>query len=371
MGNVFVKYILPVFSIAMLTFGLYHMTKAQAPVAELAPPAAPPRTPYSNTVAGSGIVEPQSESISIGSALSGIVLEVYVPSDKVGTLVKAGEPLFRVDDRQLKAQLAIQKANLAAAEAQLAKLESMPRKEELPPLEEAVAANESQVKKLADQYERSTKLVQSNAISAEENIQRRMSLETAKAELNRAHAELSLVKAGAWAPDKKIAEVAVLTAQAQIQQTETEIERSTVRAPMDSEVLQVNVRPGEFVGTPASKALIVLGDVRSPRVRVDIDENDIPRYQKGVKGVARIRGESKRELPLRFVRIEPFVVPKRALTGDNTERVDTRVLQVIYEFTDEKPPVFVGQQVDVFLEVPSVSEDKSAEFETVSKQAAK
>ncbi len=366
MGNVFVKYILPVFSVAMLVFGLFHMTKAQAPIAELSPPAAPPRTPYSNTVAGSGIVEPQSESVSIGSSLSGVVLEVYVPSDKVGTLVKAGDPLFLVDDRQLRAQLEYQKANLEAARAQLTKLQSMPRQEELPPIEAAVKASESQVKKLVDQFDRSTRLVDKNAISAEENIQRRLSLEAAQAELSRTQAELLLLKAGAWEPDKKIAEAAVLLAQSQIRQTETEIERSTVRAPLDGEVLQVNIRPGEFVATPASKALIVLGDVRSPRVRVDIDENDIPRYERGAKGVARIRGESKRELPLKFVRIEPYVVPKRALTGDNTERVDTRVLQVIYEFTDTAPPVYVGQQVDVFLEAtPGDSPAREKRLETV------
>jgi len=53
---------------------------------------------------------------------------------------------------------------------------------------------------------------------------------------------------------------------------------------------------------------------------------------------------------LRFVRVEPYVVPKRSLTGDNTERVDTRVLQVIYEVADEDQPLFVGQQVDVFID---------------------
>jgi hypothetical protein len=45
-----------------------------------------------------------------------------------------------------------------------------------------------------------------------------------------------------------------------------------------------------------------------------------------------------------------MVVPKRSLTGDSTERVDTRVLQVIYAISDDKLPLFVGQQMDVFIE---------------------
>jgi hypothetical protein len=51
-----------------------------------------------------------------------------------------------------------------------------------------------------------------------------------------------------------------------------------------------------------------------------------------------------------------MVIPTRSLTGDNTERVDTRVLQVIYEFRERNVPVFVGQQMDVFLERTSPQE---------------
>jgi hypothetical protein len=43
------------------------------------------------------------------------------------------------------------------------------------------------------------------------------------------------------------------------------------------------------------------------------------------------------------------VIPKRALTGDNTERVDTRVLQVVYAIEATGATLYVGQQVDVFL----------------------
>ena len=49
------------------------------------------------------------------------------------------------------------------------------------------------------------------------------------------------------------------------------------------------------------------------------------------------------------MRVEPYVIPKKSLTGDNTERVDTRVLQVIYAIDPRGTPLYVGQQVDVFL----------------------
>jgi len=64
------------------------------------------------------------------------------------------------------------------------------------------------------------------------------------------------------------------------------------------------------------------------------------------------RGDINKTFPLKFARIEPFVLPKRSLTGDNTERVDTRVLQVLYEITSNADAIFIGQQMDVFIEIP-------------------
>jgi multidrug resistance efflux pump len=147
--------------------------------------------------------------------------------------------------------------------------------------------------------------------------------------------------------------------EALIAQTQTEIERSLVRAPVDGELLQVNVRPGEYVGTPAGKDLIVIGDMRQPRIRVDIDESDIPRFAAGTPAQAVVRGEPQRKIELRYVRVEPYVVPKRSLTGANTERVDTRVLQVLYDIVGGTDSLFVGQQVDVFLQARPPHESKS------------
>jgi hypothetical protein len=48
------------------------------------------------------------------------------------------------------------------------------------------------------------------------------------------------------------------------------------------------------------------------------------------------------------------VIPKKSLTGDSTERVDTRVLQVIYRVEDDALPLYVGQQMDVFIQAPTV-----------------
>jgi hypothetical protein len=71
--------------------------------------------------------------------------------------------------------------------------------------------------------------------------------------------------------------------------------------------------------------------------------------------VAYVRGDTRQKIPLEFVRFEPYVVPKKSLTGDSTERVDTRVLQVIYRIRDEKTPVYVGQQMDIYIDAPAAA----------------
>ena len=85
-------------------------------------------------------------------------------------------------------------------------------------------------------------------------------------------------------------------------------------------------------------------------MRVDVDEHDAWRIKEGAPAKASVRGNAALATTLQFVRFEPYVVPKRSLTGDSNERVDTRVLQVVYSFDPKTLQIYVGQQMDVFIE---------------------
>jgi len=69
-----------------------------------------------------------------------------------------------------------------------------------------------------------------------------------------------------------------------------------------------------------------------------------------MKGRGFVRGDAGQPLTLKFVRIEPYAAPKKSLTGAGNERIDTRVLQVIYAIEASPRAVYVGQQIDVFLD---------------------
>jgi HlyD family secretion protein len=358
------KYLIPVLAAGMLILAVIHVVKAQQTPPKPPPPVEPARTPFGNTVAGAGITEARSLNIAVGTAIPGIVLDVYVPDPYsgefvsgdpqklIGKTVKKGDPLFLVDDRQLKAQLKSNQANVASAIAQLEKLKQQPRPEEVPPIEAALAVAKANTALQSDVADRDRRLVVTQSVSQEEYRQHALAFQVAKQQELQAQMQLDLTKAGAWKYDKDIAKAAVDAAKAQAEQTETDIRRALVRAPVDGVVLQVNLNPGEYVGTPPSQALIVLGAIdHFVQVRVDVDEHDIPRFKKGAPARASLRGTPEIQYPLEFVRVEPYVVPKKSLTGDNTERVDTRVLQVIYNLDVKDRPIYVGQQMDVFIDV--------------------
>jgi multidrug resistance efflux pump len=338
---------LPIVAIGLIAFAVNFLMSSRTRMPELPPPVQPAVSPFPNTVAGAGMVEPETENISVGSPVPGVVVEVLA---KVGAKVKKGAPLFRLDDRQLKAQLVIRQAMLADAKAQLARLDQMPRKEELPQAEAKVLEAKADWENWEQQWSRGERLVTQDAMSEEEFIERKQQAMQARERYNSAVAAYDLLKAGAWEPDKRVAQAAVAQAAAEVQETQTDLDRLVVRSLVDGEVLQVNVRPGEFVGAPPTQALVVLGNVTQLHVRVDVDEYDIPRFIADASARATLKGQPNEFFPLRFVRVEPYVVPKKSLTGDNTERVDTRVLQVIYAIETGGKRLFVGQQLDVFID---------------------
>ena len=295
------KYLIPILAVAGIGFGIVTVVKGNKVNPPAPPVAAPSKAPYQTFVAGSGIVEASTENIAIGTEIAGLVSQIYV---QIGSQVKAGDPLFTIDDRATRAQLAQQEAAVQVAEATL--------------------------DQATNQLALAEALTDSRALSHQELLNRRDAVAVAAAKLAQSRADFQAVQ--------------------------TDLDRLTVRAPVDGQVLQLKVHLGEFAQTGVlAQALILLGRIDPLCVRVDVDENDAWRVKAGVPATAFLRGNRDIQAPLKFVRFEPFVIPKTSLTGDTTERVDTRVLQVIYSFDRGQLPIYVGQQMDIFIEAPEAS----------------
>jgi HlyD family secretion protein len=274
----------------------------------------PVASPFATSVAGAGIVEASSENIAIGTPVSGIVTAIAV---KWGDRVKSGELLFKIDDRDLQGQLLIANAKVKEAEAGLAK-----------------------VKNLLDVGEGLSK---GTSISVVDLANRRF--------------------------DVGISEGIVASAKAQVDQLKVEVDRRTVRAPLASRILQIKIHPGEYAQSGVvSPPLMLLGDDTRLHVRVDVNENDAWRIKPTASAIAYVPGNPDLSVRLRFERIEPYAVPKVSLTGESTERTDTRVLQVIYSFERGELPIYIGQRMNVYVDAPAAA---GAEAQSGSTIAAK
>jgi len=312
------RLILPLIGVLAALGASYSVARTQPRRQPTEPPAPPPVSDFPNTIAAVGLVEASPENISVGTPLAAVVARVFVTA---GQAVKAGDPLFELDVRQLRADLAVRQQAVAVARAR-------------------AEVTDARLADLKRQLEFAEQVKDRRAISAEELTRRHSAVETAAAELQEARAQVSAAESQAGA-------------------ALVEIERSTVRSPIDAEVLQVKLRAGEFApAAPTPTPLILLGRSKPLHVRVDVDEHEGWRVRSGAAATGHMRGNADLKTPLRFVRVEPFVVPKRSLTGDSTERVDTRVLQVIYRVERGDLPLFVGQQLDVFIDAQA---DRRAE----------
>ncbi len=303
-------------ALAGIGYAIFFTTSAgrQAPPRPT-PLSLPAETRFADTVAGSGLIEANTRNIAIGSFASGIVTAINVVE---GQRVSAGAALFSLDPRLAEAELVIAQSAVTTTQAR-------------------VAAAAADLADQEDQLQRSEKLKTGIVISEDRLMRSRFAVRTARARLEAARAEVE-------------------TALARVHSAEVTLERLTVRAPVAGLILKLNIRVGEFVSAgPTADPLVLLGNDQPMHVRVQIDENDIWRLKPDAAAEAVVRGQREQRFALKLVRVDPYVLPKRSLTGERSERVDTRVLELIYSFDPGEQTVFIGQQVDVFIEARPIA----------------
>jgi HlyD family secretion protein len=306
----FTRIIVPAIAACGLLFAIYFSNangKGTDPQANRL--TAPAETPFMNTVSGNGIVEANSRNIEVGSFTSGIVHEVKVQE---GDVVKEGDVLFTLDADAANSQLVALQKSQAAAQARLANAQ-------------IALADER------DKLARIEKLKVGESISADRLERQRFATKRAESTVQMEQAEIE-------------------SARANTKNAEVTLGRLTVKAPIDGRIFKVRIKAGEFINAGATTAPILMGNDTPLHLRVAIDENDAWRFDPNAKATASLRSNKEMNFPLTFVRTEPYVMPKRNLSGDFQERVDTRVLEVVYSLDAGDKNVYVGQQMDVFIE---------------------
>ncbi len=345
-----IKWITIILALAGLGMGIYTVATSNEKLPD-PPPAQPPSVnPFPRGIAATGIVEAASRNIEIAAPEPGLVVEVVAKPNEV---VKKNQPLFVMDTRLLEAELVRMTAALTVAQADLSRIQATPRAEDIPPLKAAVETAKVEADDEADQYQRTLTAYYAKAATEGERSHRKFTAEAAVAAVAQAQANLDRLLAGPWNQDILAAQARVTQAQAEIAALKIRLERATVRAPIDGTVLKRFIEPGEYAAANPATPAMVLGDLSTLHVRAQVDEEDTPLLSIGSLGSARLRGPLDRAYPLHMLRIEPYAQAKMNLTGDSTERVDTRVLDVVFSLeapNDGGPLPYPGELVDVFIQ---------------------
>ena len=287
-------FFLPVLGVVALGFALTSVLGRPSESARQ-PFAVPPSAPAQTRIAGIGVIEPSSEIIAIGTELPGVVRQVFV---RAGQVVKANEPLFSLDSRDIDAQIAVLQSALKTARLQA----------------QDATAQFATVKDITDP----------RAVARDDVNRRKFAQQIAAARVDEITAQIDLAQ--------------------------TTRDRQIIRAPIAGQVLSVNIRPGEFAQIGAlAEPMIRMGATETLHVRVEIDEENSVGVTPDTTATAFRRGDSQTALPMSFVRLEPYIRPKQNLAVAG-QRVDTRVLQAIYALPTGQNGVAVGQQLDVFIE---------------------
>lgn len=342
--------VIPALAVTGIALSIYTVRR-QVPSAPVPPMSIePPKSPFPRRIAGVGLVEPSSDVISVGSPLPGVVAKVAVVE---GQRVGVGDVLFSLDGRQTRADLAEAKARLSVEERKLAALRALPRAPSVAMAEATLASARAQLVDAKGRLQRLLELGPEAAASRNEQPRLEYEVAAADAAVRRAEADLAETRQGTWPEDMGVQEAQVEAARSSVQALEVTLERETVRAPIAGTVLAIEVDEGEFVSPGSISEFVALGEVGSLNVRVQIDELDAWRFTPESKAVAAPRGGAPTRFPLTYLRTVPYVVPKKSITGESAERIDVRVLQVLYRVdVPDGARLFPGELLDVFIEVP-------------------
>jgi HlyD family secretion protein len=292
-----------------------------------------------------GRVEPLSREIRIAAPAAGRIAAVLVKADDK---VFAGELLVRLDDDEASARLAEAEARVSMAKRarndQAMPAGSADRRK----AEDAVADSERAVGDMRSALDR-VAADRRNARASQVDLDAaRSALSRAQDRLQEQRDALARLRAASDTalPTRLEGELNVARAASTLAQAA--LEKTRIRAPVDSAVLQVDARKGELAVPAAEPALMVLGDVSALRVRAEVDEQYLGRMRVGQRVVVRAAAFPGREFDGKVAAIARIVGPGRINARGPRKFNDVDVLEVVVDVSDPGPLV-VGQQVDVYF----------------------
>ncbi len=333
------------------------------------------KTAAQNTVAAPGVIEAVSEEIEVGAEISGKLKTVAVEE---GDAVIKGQTIAVLENADFTARIASAQAVIETlrrqketaearreqAEAERERIANGARREER---SEAKAGFDQTLPTLENakrEYERRRRLFDSGDVSREELERAQRDFETADKQSRTMQAKFSVVNAAARADDLDKADAAIRLATAQISEfdaliaeAETRVgearanlSKTVIRAPITGVILRKRLKDGESVAPENQTGIVTIADTSALRVRIDLDETDVAKVLENQTAYVTADAYGEQKFAAKVVRVGQILGRKNFRTTRPTEKVDTKILEVLLELEpNQKLPL--GLRVDAFISV--------------------
>lgn len=295
-------------------------------------------------VAAPGIVEAASEEVSVGAEIAGRLTRVEVEE---GDHVARGQVVATLDASLARERVEAAEAQVKLREADLSAVRNGANM--LQRTEAWVKYKQSQTEtaEARAEYERRKKLFEEGAIEQEEVERAASAFTAAQQREEEANFHRKMVAAPAVETDRQRAEAAVATAQADLKEARTLLEKTSIHAPLAGVVVHGFLKPGELA-SETSGPILTIADTSRLRVRAEIDEADVGSVRVGESAYVTAPAFGERRFGGRVIRIASALGRKKVRTGEPDEHVDTRVLETLIEL-DHGLSLPLGLRVTCFI----------------------
>lgn len=321
-------------------FALPVLWEMQAvPESAQQPAAVPPVPPF---LLGTGIVEPVDGEVDVFGQIAGEIEELRV---REGDSVEKGEVVAVLDARREAAAVAAAAAEAELAQAELAHLKAGVGQEEREEARLAAEAVEALAKYEEANVARLRALHKTKAVMLEQLERAEQELEHLTKRAESLRQRYAALERGPIPEEVAAAEARVALAEAQLRMATVHYQYHEVRAPLSGQVAAVYRHAGDAISLEQLTPIVRIIDTERLRIRVEIDEADVPRIRPGMEGSFQVRGVPREAGGLVVRTLVPQFGPKRLFTPDASARVDTRVLHVLCDILDPQIPLHPGQRI--------------------------
>jgi HlyD family secretion protein len=325
------------------TIKVYFQLSPNPSTAISVPVKADPKS--QETVAAAGLIEPVSEEIQLGAEIAGTLLSVTVEE---GDIVKQGQVIAVIDNKDYLAQIAAAEARLYQKEVELTRLLNGARGEERREAEAAVHLAQTVLENSLKEKDRRQKLYADGVISLEEKDRAEREYDVATARLAAAREHFNLIDTDAREEDRQHAEAEVKLQRAQLAEAKARLSKTIIHSPLSGTVLKKYIQTGELVA--AGSIIATVGDLSVLHVRADIDETDINKVSVGQSTYVIADAYPNKKFPGQIIRLGNSLGKKQVKTERPGERLDTKILEALIKL-DKEATLPVGLRVDVFIDI--------------------